>query len=50
VERVPKRVKKVEYKEERQIESIPKEVTVTDYYAVEYLREYIPQYVPEKVI
>lgn len=40
----------MEYKEERKIETIPKEVTVTDYYAVEYLRQYIPQYVPEKKI
>jgi Epiplasmin protein len=47
---VPKKVKKVEYREERKIETIPKEVTVTDYYAVEYLRQYIPQYVPEKRI
>lgn len=47
---MPKTRKVIEYKEERKIEQIPKEVTVTDYYAVEYLREYIPQYVPEKRI
>lgn len=43
-------MKRVEYKEEKKVETIPREVTVTDYYAVEYLRQYIPQYVPEKKI
>jgi hypothetical protein len=39
-----------QYKEERRIETIPREVTVTDYYAVEYLRQYIPQIISEKKI
>ena len=35
---------------EKRIEEVPREVTITDYYAVEYLRQYIPQYIPERQI
>lgn len=37
--------KVIEYEEKRTLEQVPREVTKTDYYAVEYVKEYIPEVV-----
>jgi hypothetical protein len=50
VERVPRTRKVTQFREETRVEEVPREVTITDYYAIEYLRQYIPQYIPEKQI
>jgi hypothetical protein len=32
------------------METVPREVTKVDYYAIEYLRQYIPQVIPETTV
>lgn len=37
-----------EYKDFLKVDMVPREVTETDYYAVEHVRYYVPQVIPEK--
>ena len=50
MERVPVRRKVIEYREERVIEEVPREVITTDYYAVESIKQYYKEIIPEKKI
>ena len=50
MERVPVRRKVIEYREERVMEEVPREVIKTDYYAVENIKQYYKEIIPERKI
>lgn len=47
METIPHQRTITEYKENRWIETIPRQVNKTEYYAIETVRQYVPQVIPE---
>ena len=47
---MPRKRRVTDYKEFVRVDVVPREVTTTDYYAVEHVRQYVPQIIPEKCI
>lgn len=39
-----------DYRDIIRVETVPREVVTTDYYAVEHIRSYVPQVIPEKYV
>jgi hypothetical protein len=43
----PKKKKIIEYVEKKDVQVVPKEVIIKDYYAIEHVRGYVKEVVPE---
>ena len=47
VERVPYQRTITEFQEKRYMETIPREVSKVDYYAIEHIKKYVPEVIAE---
>lgn len=49
-EMVPRQTTVTEMQERRYMETVPREVVSTDYYAIERVKQYVPQVIPEVTV
>jgi hypothetical protein len=47
---VPRQRTITEYQERRYMETVPREVLATEYYAIEHVRNYVPQVTAEAIV